>query len=322
MTKARDLANVISGSGTLNANVIPALPASKITSGTIDNARISLDAAEIPALDASKITSGTFADARLASSNVTQHVDLSNLSASNLTSGTVPSARLSLAASDVPNLDTAKITSGTFADARLSSSSVTQHVDLTALDASNLTSGTIPNARYGTPTFSAANLTSIPAISSTPTTGSWTISTGGTNPSTCGSVKNVTGKYMKFGKYVHCQVSYQSDSMPSQYGSYRLALWFMQGLPFSSYNFGTSWFAGTGSFIYGARANGSKPAAVLIPSNSTRLYFQMPGFGGASITSNYAVPDSGPAYRQHDGHGFFDNPNKWGYLEFTYIANS
>ena len=62
MTKARDLANIISGSGTLNANVIPALPASKITSGT-------------------------FADARLSSSSVTQHVDLTSLSASNLTSG-------------------------------------------------------------------------------------------------------------------------------------------------------------------------------------------------------------------------------------------
>ena len=156
MSKARDLANIISGSGTLNANVIPNLPTSKITSGTFD-------------------------DARLSSSSVTQHVDLSNLNASNLTSGSVPSARLSLSASDIPNLSaskitadtlgedripalpTSKITSGTFDDARLSSSSVTQHVDLSNLSASNLTSGTIPNARYGTPTFSASNLTSLPA---------------------------------------------------------------------------------------------------------------------------------------------------------------
>ncbi len=106
MSRARDLANTISGSGTFSVDAIPALPTSKITSGT-------------------------FADARLSSSSVTQHVDLSNLNASNLTSGSVPSARLSLGASDIPNLDTAKITTGTFADARLSSSSVTQHVDLT-----------------------------------------------------------------------------------------------------------------------------------------------------------------------------------------------
>ena len=161
MSKARDLANIISGSGTLNANVIPNLPTSKITSGTFD-------------------------DARLSSSSVTQHVDLSNLNASNLTSGSVPSARLSLGASDIPNLSankitsdslgadripdlpTSKITSGTFDDARLSSSSVTQHVDLSNLSASNLTSGTIPNARYGTPTFNGSNLTSLP--SSAPTT--------------------------------------------------------------------------------------------------------------------------------------------------------
>ncbi len=143
MSKARDLANIISGSGTLNANVIPNLPTSKITSGTFD-------------------------DARLSSSSVTQHVDLSNLNASNLTSGSVPSARLSLGASDIPNLSANKITSDTFDDARLSSSSVTQHVDLSNLSASNLTSGTIPNARYGTPTFNGSNLTSLP--SSAPTT--------------------------------------------------------------------------------------------------------------------------------------------------------
>ena len=52
---------------------ISKLKASSIASGTIDNARISLDAAEIPALPTSKITSGTFADARIAASNVSQH---------------------------------------------------------------------------------------------------------------------------------------------------------------------------------------------------------------------------------------------------------
>lgn len=84
MTKARDLANLISG-GFTEADV-PALSASKITSGT-------LGADRIPDLAASKITSGSFADARISSSSVTAHVDLTSLNASNLTSGTIPDAR-------------------------------------------------------------------------------------------------------------------------------------------------------------------------------------------------------------------------------------
>ena len=73
MTKARDLANIISGGFT--ASDIPNLDASKITSGSIADARI-------PNLSASKITSGTFADARIA-----------NLSASKLT-GSIANARI------------------------------------------------------------------------------------------------------------------------------------------------------------------------------------------------------------------------------------
>jgi len=64
MTKARDLANIISGGFT--ADDIPNLDAAKITSGSFADARI-------PNLAASKITSGTFADARIAASNVSQH---------------------------------------------------------------------------------------------------------------------------------------------------------------------------------------------------------------------------------------------------------
>ena len=63
-----------------------ALNGSAITQGTVVAARIA-------DLAASKITTGTFNDARLAASNITQHVDLSNLNASNLTSGTIPNAR-------------------------------------------------------------------------------------------------------------------------------------------------------------------------------------------------------------------------------------
>ena len=64
MTKARDLANIISGGFT--ADDIPNLDASKITSGSFADARI-------PNLATSKITSGTFDDSRIAASNVSQH---------------------------------------------------------------------------------------------------------------------------------------------------------------------------------------------------------------------------------------------------------
>ena len=53
MTKARDLANIISTG--------------------VPNSLITLDANEIPNLDAGKITTGTFADARISNSSVSQH---------------------------------------------------------------------------------------------------------------------------------------------------------------------------------------------------------------------------------------------------------
>jgi len=63
MTKARDLANIISGGFT--ESDIPNLSASKITSGTFADARIA-------DLSASKLT-GSIADARIPASAVSQH---------------------------------------------------------------------------------------------------------------------------------------------------------------------------------------------------------------------------------------------------------
>ena len=74
MTKARDLANIISSG---------------------------FDATDIPNLDTAKITSGTFADARLPSTALNSNVDLTTLSASNLTSGTIPTARITALPSGV-----------------------------------------------------------------------------------------------------------------------------------------------------------------------------------------------------------------------------
>ena len=84
MTKARDLANIISGGFTVDD--IPDIPASKITSGTFADERIA-------DLSASKLT-GSIADARLPATALNSNVDLTNLSASHLTSGTIPTARI------------------------------------------------------------------------------------------------------------------------------------------------------------------------------------------------------------------------------------
>ena len=97
MSKARNIADLLDANGDVKSgaldNVPPSNDASALTTGTIDNARISLDANEIPNLDTAKITTGTFADARMPSTVLNSNVDLTNLSATNLTSGTLPDAR-------------------------------------------------------------------------------------------------------------------------------------------------------------------------------------------------------------------------------------
>ena len=56
----------------IKSDSIDSIAATKLT-GTVDNARITLDAAEIPNLDAAKITTGSIANARVPASAVTQH---------------------------------------------------------------------------------------------------------------------------------------------------------------------------------------------------------------------------------------------------------
>ena len=66
---------------TVDGTKINAVDAAKITTGTVDNARITLDAAEIPSLDADKITTGSIDAARIPAGAVTQHVQATDLTA-------------------------------------------------------------------------------------------------------------------------------------------------------------------------------------------------------------------------------------------------
>ena len=269
MTKARDLANIISGSGTLNANVIPALPTSKITSGTFD-------------------------DARLSSSSITQHVDLTSLSASNLTSGTVPSARLSLSASDVPNLAASKITSGTFADARLSSSSVTQHVT---------------------------------AISQT--TGSWT-------PTASGSVTNgfssATGRYFKIGKLVYVVGNWQiphgsnGGNQASQGLGYNVNAQFkITGLPFTAANTSFAIVSVGGSHCaVNAQKNGGYHHAVVYHNTSEIQFFcnRVPYNSSYNQDGNQGGPNTGNVGTTGNYHIMHnDDEEKNGGCSFVYYTD-
>ena len=120
-----------------------------------------------------------------------------------------------------------KITSGTFADARLSSSSVTQHVDLSNLNASNLTSGTIPNAR-----ISSGSVTQH-VSATTQATGTWT-----PVPS-AGALTVQSSRYIRVGRIVSLQAwgRGNGETYPSNYNTNRF---YFTGAPITSMNTGNS----------------------------------------------------------------------------------
>ena len=161
--------------------------------------------------------------------------------------------RYSFSGANVTGIPTSAITSGTFADARLSSSSVTQHVDLSNLNASNLTSGTIPNARV-----SSGSVTQhVSAV--TTASGTWTPTIS------AGSMSIDSARYVRVGNLVEvtCWISPTGTSP-----AYNQTVWTMGGLPITPLNTGTSDdVVGFGTFTGGG---GNVHAWVL--SNTNTVY--------------------------------------------------
>lgn len=105
----------------MRAADVPDIPASKITSGELGDARI-------PNLDASKINAGTLGDARIPS-----------LNASKITAGTLGVER-------IPGLAASKITSGTFGSSRIADAAIT-HPKLASPDVAYV--GVYNRSEYG-----------------------------------------------------------------------------------------------------------------------------------------------------------------------------
>lgn len=202
------------------------------------------------------------------------------------------------------------ITAGTFDNARLSSGSVTQHVDLTALSASNLTSGTIPNARYGTPTFSGANLTSIPV--SAPTTGTWTPQVSG------GSITSTSGQYQKFGQLVFCQCEFK---WVSRIGSTQ-NLWYLYGLPFTSINISAgssgNWLLGLGH-LSASDADEVNNGYMGIKDNTSQIRIMRKNY----TNQRTAHMDNGSVGGFNDDRvRDMSGTDAWNYWSFTYVTAS
>ena len=142
------------GAGFVRANSAGALSASALTY------------ADIPALDASKVTTGTFPDARIASSP-TWNAKLSTVTAdaTSRAANTVYAApngsagtavfRL-LVAADIPSLDAGKITTGTFADARIASAATWNAKE------PGITAGTTAQYWRGDKSWQTLNTTVVP----------------------------------------------------------------------------------------------------------------------------------------------------------------
>jgi len=212
--------------------------------------------------------------------------------------------RYNFSGANVTGIPTSAISSGTFADARLSSSSVTQHVDLTALSASNLTSGTVPDARFPAtlPAVSGANLTSMSVASSV---GSWSPSIN------YHSWTFHQARYVKVGRICHVSLYFQWTASGGGGGDEAV---YVSGLPFTSWNSGNP--IGQGSF-YGSYDEGQ----TMVMANSTVMDFLSNGQGQRVVNEHNTTGGlwnrSKTLYPSYLGSEY-----RYCYAECTYITAS
>ena len=221
--------------------------------------------------------------------------------------------RYNFSGANVTGIPTSAITSGTFADARLSSSSVTQHVDLSNLNASNLTSGTVPNAR-----ISSGSVTQhVSAV--TQQTGTWTPS------AVIGGFNVIYATYSRTGNIVTCVANFRYNGSGRTNSSN--SVYYMSGLPFTSRAAIGQVHVGGGaySFYKGHGLSG----IVRVPPNSNQMYFYGHGAnlttttyytGGGSDDLQYqlsSVGDNGYRITRKNMYKTMDT-NRWGHLFLVY----
>ena len=204
------------------------------------------------------------------------------------------------------------ITAGTFDNARLSSGSVTQHVDLSNLSASNLTSGTIPNARYGTPTFNGSNLTNTSVASSV---GSWS---PGAN---LHSHQVLQAKYIKVGRICTASLRFKTTGFGSfPTGNSRGTLFYISGLPFTSWNGGNPIGGGVASL-----ARDMVSVTAWVGANSNRIYFKTMGSGYDWLQTDSAGSQGGTFFTRMQSYYISYESNtslRYSHVHVTYITAS
>jgi hypothetical protein len=173
-------------SGVVPGTNIPALDASKITSGQFPQSMLNIvsiaagivtgvfTTGQIPSLDASKISSGIFAQSMVDIRNIASSIvtgvfpaaQIGSLDASKVNTGIFPQSQLSITsiaasivngtftATQIPSLDASKIGSGQFAQSMVNITSIAAAIvtgtlatgQIPGLDATKITSGTFPTS--------------------------------------------------------------------------------------------------------------------------------------------------------------------------------